>query len=70
MGFQLENKENDKWYEIVVGWKWPHEGFTLGYDFIEPNPNPQPDEMVYCAFLLYLGCASIIFNWGKHSWNE
>ena len=70
MGFKIDNKEKDKWYEIMVGWKWPHEGFTVGYDLIEPNQNPEPDEMLYCAFLLYLGCVSVVFNWGKHSWNE
>jgi len=62
----MEN-ENDKWYEILVAWKWPHEGFTIGYDFIEPT---ESDTAKYLSFNLYLGPLSILINWGKHSWNE
>jgi len=62
----MEN-ENDKWYEILIAWKWPHEGFTIGYDFIEPI---EIDTAKYLSFNLYLGPLSILINWGKHSWNE
>ena len=66
----MENDNNGKWYELVVGWKWPHQGFTIGYDLVEPNEQPERNEMTYFAFLLYLGPISIIYNWGDHNWNE
>ncbi len=70
MGIKFENGGAGKWDELMVGWKWPHQGFTIGYDLIEPNPEPKPNETLYCSFLLYLGPVSIIFNWGNHDWNE
>ena len=70
MGIKFENGGAGKWDELMVGWKWPHQGFTIGYDLIEPNPEPKPNEILYCSFLLYLGPVSIIFNWGNHDWNE
>ena len=70
MGVKFENGGAGKWSELIVGWKWPHQGFTIGYDLIEPNSEPEPNETLYCSFLLYLGPISIIFNWGNHNWNE
>jgi hypothetical protein len=67
MGKNKPDLEGDKWWEISLAWKWPHEGFTVGYDLIEPI---EEDEMKYCSFILYLGPVSIIINWGNHSWNE
>ena len=42
----MENEAND-WWEISVAWKWPHEGFTVGYDLIEPI---EEDEAKYFSF--------------------
>jgi len=71
MGVKFEyDNEDTKWWEVVLGWKWPHQGFTIGYDLLEPNPEPELNETLYCSFLLYLGPISIIFNWGNHKWNE
>lgn len=62
------DKENDgKWWELLIGWKWPHEGFTLGYDLIQPNIEQDP-EVLYYGFLLYLGPLTIIYNWGNENW--
>lgn len=69
MGLKFNSEESGKWWELIIGWKWPHEGFTLGYDFVEPNYEPIQDEELYYAFLLYLGPLSIIFNWGNYNWN-
>jgi len=54
----------------MLGWKWPHQGFTIGYDLVEPNDQPQENEMTYYTCLLYLGCLSIIYNFGNHDWDE
>ena len=54
----------------MLGWKWPHQGFTIGYDIVEPQEQPQENEMTYYAFLIYLGPLSIIYNFGNHDWDE
>jgi len=70
MGLGYNSEEEDKWWEILIGWKWPHQGFTLGYDLVEPDAPSEENEMVFYSILIYLGPLSIICNWGKHSWNE
>ena len=35
MGSNYKNRE--KWYELLLNFKWPHNGFTLGYDIIQPD---------------------------------
>ena len=67
---RLENDDTGKWWEFMLGWKWPHQGFTIGYDIVEPQEQPQENEMTYYAFLIYLGPLSIIYNWGNHDWDE
>ena len=54
----------------MLGWKWPHQGFTIGYDFVEPEENHKDNEMVYYTLLVYLGPLSLIYNWGNHKWDE
>ena len=71
MGFRYDDDSgNGKWWELMLGWKWPHQGFTIGYDLVEPNDQPQENEMTYYTCLLYLGCLSIIYNFGNHNWDE
>jgi len=67
MGLGYNSEDSDKWWEFLLGSKWPHQGFTLGYDLIEPD---EEDEMKYYGFNLYLGPFTLMFNWGKHSWND
>ena len=67
MGKNKPDLEGNEWWEISLAWKWPHEGFTVGYDLIEPI---EEDEAKYFSFNLYLGPLSVLINWGKHSWNE
>jgi|TARA_B110000914_G_scaffold151860_1_gene133183 hypothetical protein len=71
MGFRYDDDSgNGKWWELMLAWKWPHQGFTIGYDLVEPNDQPQENEMVYYTVLMYLGPLSIIYNFGNHDWNE
>ena len=70
MGIKFENGGAGKWNELIVGWKWPHQGFTIGYDFVEPEENHKDNEMVYYTLLVYLGPLSLIYNWGNHKWDE
>ena len=45
MGFRYDDDSgNGKWWELMLGWKWPHQGFTIGYDLVEPNDQPQENE--------------------------
>lgn len=66
---RLENENTGKWWEIMIGWKWPHQGFTIGYDLVLPDEQPD-NGYTYFTFLVYLGPVSIIYNWGNHNWNE
>lgn len=66
---RFDSDNNGKWWEFLIAWKWPHQGFTIGYDFVEPNEQPEENEMLYFSFLLYLGPLSLIYNWGNHDWN-
>jgi hypothetical protein len=71
MGFRYDDDSgNGKWWELMLAWKWPHQGFTIGYDLVEPNDQPEENEMVYYTVLMYLGPLSIIYNFGNHDWNE
>jgi hypothetical protein len=44
-------------WEFLVNLKWPHQGFTVGYDLIDPT-----EEEPYSTVMLYLGFITIIFN--------
>jgi len=70
MGFRHDNEDNRKWWELMLAWKWPHQGFTIGYDLVAPDENHQDNEMTYFTVLIYLGPLSVIYNWGNHDWNE
>jgi len=54
----------------MLGWKWPHQGFTIGYDLVAPEENYQDNEMTYYTVLIYLGPLSLIYNFGNHDWDE
>ena len=70
MGFRYDDDSgNGKWWELMLAWKWPHKK-KIDYDLVEPNDQPQENEMTYYTCLLYLGCLSIIYNFGNHDWDE
>jgi len=66
MGFRHDSEDNGKWWELLIAWKWPHQGFTIGYDFIEQQNQPEENEMAHHSILLYLGPLSIMYNFGYH----
>ena len=71
MGFRYDDDSgNGKWWELMMGWKWPHQGFTIGYDLVAPEENHQDNEMTYYTVLIYLGPLSLIYNFGNHDWDE
>ena len=71
MGFRYDDdSENGKWWEFMLGWKWPHQGFTVGYDLIQPYEQPEENENISYVFIVYLGPLSIIYNWGNYNWDE
>ena len=67
---RLENDNTGKWWEIMLGWKWPHQGFTLGYDIVQPDEQHEENELIFITILLYLGPLSIIYNWGNYNWSK
>ena len=44
-------------YEILINLKWPHEGFSLGYEIVPPN-----EDEPFTTILLYLGFLTLIVN--------
>ena len=50
--------EDEKGWELLFNFRWPHEGFSIGYDLV-----PSTEEEPYFSVLLYLGFITIIYNW-------
>ncbi len=51
------NFEDDKFWEIQINLKWPHQGFAFGYDLI-----PADEEIDYNSVLIYLGFLTIMVD--------
>ena len=49
-------------WELTIGFKWPHEGFTIGYDFVSSD-----EETEFNSILIFLGCFTIIFDFEQMS---
>lgn len=61
----LEFRKENNWYEILINLKWPHEGFTLGYDIIQPDQQVfEVEDSEYVTICLYLGPITLILNYG------
>ncbi|MDB4378301.1 hypothetical protein N9Z41_00885 [bacterium] len=69
MGLRFDSENTGKWWELLLAWKWPHEGFTIGYDLIHPDEQPE-NGLYYYSVLIYLGPLSIIYNFGNHDNDE
>ena len=55
MGFRYDDDSgNGKWWEFMLGWKWPHQGLTFGYDIVEPYEQVSADEVTYYSILALL----------------
>jgi len=44
-------------WEFLVNLRWPHEGFSIGYDLIQSS-----EEEPYNSAIIYLGFITFIFN--------
>jgi len=66
----FNNENSGKWWEFMLAWKWPHQGFTIGYDFIEPDEQAPENEVAFYSIIIYLGPLSIIYHFGNHDWDE
>lgn len=60
---RFDSDTDGSWWELMLGWKWPHQGFTIGYDLVQPDEQPD-NGLYYYSVLIYLGPLSIIYNSG------
>jgi hypothetical protein len=51
------NFDDDKFWEVSINLKWPHQGFTIGYDLI-----PADEEIDFHSAFLFLGFLTIIID--------
>ncbi len=51
------NFNDDSFWEISINFRWPHQGFSIGYDLIQAD-----EEVDYNSVLIYLGCITILFD--------
>lgn len=51
---------SDTFWEVALNFRWPHEGFSIGWDIF--NPDEQDD---YTTVKIYLGLVTVIIEWGK-----
>lgn len=66
---KYESDNSGSWWEFLLGWKWPHQGFTIGYDLVQPDDQPE-NGLYYNSVLIYLGPLSIIYNFGNHDYDS
>ena len=52
---RFDSENSGKWWEFIMAWKWPHQGLTFGYDFVEPYEQASADEVTFYSILVYLG---------------
>lgn len=67
---RFDSDNSGKWWEFLMSWKWPHQGFTVGYDLVVPEEQNEENSMTFFTVLIYLGPVSLIYNWGNHDWDE
>jgi hypothetical protein len=67
---RFDSDNSGKWWEFLMSWKWPHQGFTVGYDLVIPEEQNEENSMTFFTVLIYLGPISLIYNWGNHDWDE
>ena len=66
---KYESDDSGHWWELLLEWKWPHQGFTIGYDLVMPDEQPE-NGLYYNSVLIYVGPLSIIYNFGNHEYDE
>lgn len=67
---RFDSDNSGKWWEFLMSWKWPHQGFTVGYDLVIPEEQNEENSMTFFTILIYLGPVSLIYNWGNHDWDQ
>lgn len=55
---KLSFDPNDKGWELLFNLKWPHEGFTIGWEIIQAN-----EEEPFVTVMIFLGFLTIIYSW-------
>lgn len=55
---KLSFDPDDKGWELLFNLKWPHQGFSIGYELIQPT-----DEDPYATVMIFLGLLTIIYSW-------
>ena len=51
------NFDDDSFWEISINLRWPHQGFSIGYDLV-----PSDEEVDYNSILIYLGFLTIMID--------
>lgn len=51
------NFNDDKFWELSINFRWPHQGFSIGYDLV-----PSDEEVDYNSILIYLGFLTIMID--------
>lgn len=51
------NFDDDSFWEISINFRWPHQGFSIGYDLV-----PSDEEVDYNSILIYLGFLTIMID--------
>mgnify|MGYP005992920473 CR=1 FL=1 len=49
--------EEGSGWQFLVNFRWPHQGFSIGYDLINAT-----EEEPYNSVMIYLGCLTVIFD--------
>ena len=51
------NFDDDSFWEISINFRWPHQGFSIGYDLVQAD-----EEVDYNSILIYLGFLTIMID--------
>tara|TARA_R110002153_G_scaffold3359_1_gene16365 strand:- start:335 stop:508 length:174 start_codon:yes stop_codon:yes gene_type:complete len=51
------NFDDERFWEVSINLKWPHQGFNIGYDLIQAD-----EEVDYNTVLIYLGFLTIMVD--------
>ncbi len=54
------NFENNKFWELALNFRWPHEGIMVGYEIIPPE-----SLINYYTVKIHLTFFTVIIEWGE-----
>ena len=55
---RLDFNEDGKEWELLFNFRWPHEGFSIGYDIF-----PADENVDFVTIYVHLGLLSIILHY-------